>query len=144
MRASEDNKKLMQEIFAGFAARDGKLFFDSMADDVRWTNIGSNSWSRTFTGRESIARDLLGPLRVQLTQRSRTVAHRFVADGEYVVVEARGDNVTKAGARYDNEYCFVFRWIDGKIKEIKEYSDTALIEKVLDPLVVSKHVVSPA
>jgi ketosteroid isomerase-like protein len=68
-------------------------------------------------------------------RRSRTVAHRFIAEGDYVIVEARGDNVTKAGQRYDNEYCFVFRLSDGKISEVKEYSDTALIDAVLgDPL----------
>jgi hypothetical protein len=35
----------------------------------------------------------------------------------------RGDNVTKAGQRYDNQYCMVWRIEDGKIKEIKEYCD---------------------
>ena len=51
-----------------------------------------------------------------------------------MIVEARGDNVTKAGQQYNNEYCFVFRLSDGKIKEVKEYADTALVEAVLgDP-----------
>jgi ketosteroid isomerase-like protein len=51
-----------------------------------------------------------------------------------VIVEARGDNVTRTGERYDNEYCFVFRLSGGKIVEVKEYSNTALIDAVLgDP-----------
>ena len=54
------------------------------------------------------------------------MAHRFIADGDYVAVEARGDNVTKAGVRYDNEYCLVYRLEGGKIKEIREYCDSAL------------------
>ncbi len=33
------------------------------------------------------------------------------------VVEAKGDNLTKSGVRYDNDYCLVFRLEDGKIKE---------------------------
>ena len=61
-------------------------------------------------------------------ERTRTVAHRFIADGDIVVVEAEGDNVTKAGVRYDNDYCLVFRLEDGKIKEIREYCDLALCE----------------
>jgi uncharacterized protein (TIGR02246 family) len=129
-----DNRKLMQEIFAALASRDGTLFTESMADDFRWINIGSNKWSGTFEGKEAVMRDLLGPLRGKLTARSRTVAHRFFADGDYVIVEARGDNVTRDGKAYNNEYCFVFRLLDGKIKEVKEYSDTALVEAVLgDP-----------
>jgi ketosteroid isomerase-like protein len=129
-----DNKKLMEEIFAGLASRNGDLFIERMADDVSWICIGTNKWSGTFAGKEAVLRDLLGPLRVRLAERSRTVAHRFIAEGDYVVVEARGDNVTKAGRRYDNEYCFVFRLAGGKIKEVKEYADTALVDAVLgDP-----------
>jgi ketosteroid isomerase-like protein len=61
------------------------------------------------------------------------VAFNFIADGEYVAVEARGDNVTKAGQRYDNHYCLVYRVVDGKITEIKEYLDSDLVERVLGP-----------
>ena len=129
-----ENKKLMEEIFAGLANRNGTLLIERMSDDFRWINIGTNKWSGTFDGKAAVLRDLLGPLRARLVERSRTVAHRFIAEGDYVIVEARGDNVTKAGQQYDNEYCFVFRLSDGKIKEVKEYADTALVEAVLgDP-----------
>ena len=130
-----DNKKLMQEIFVGLTDRNGTLFTESMADDFRWINIGTNKWSGTFDGKEAVLRDLLGPLRTKLMERSRTVAHRFFAEGDYVIVEARGDNLTREGKPYNNEYCFVFRLSDGKITEVKEYADTALIEAVLgDPM----------
>ena len=133
MGASE-NKKLMEEIFAGLADRNGTLLIERMSDDFRWINIGTSKWSGTFDGKASVLRDLLASLRARLVERSRTVAHRFIADGDYVIVEARGDNVTKAGKPYNNEYCFMFRLSDGKIKEVKEYSDTALVDAVLgDP-----------
>ena len=132
--SATDNRKLMQEIFAGLANRNGTLFTERMADDFRWINIGANKWSGSFDGKEAVLRDLLGPLRGKLMERSRTVAHRFFADGDYVIVEARGDNVTRDGKPYNNEYCFVFYLLDGKIREVKEYSDTALIDAVLgDP-----------
>jgi len=129
-----ENRKLMEEIFAGLANRNGTLLIERMSDDFRWINIGTNKWSGTFDGMAAVLRDLLGPLRARLVERSRTVAHRFIAEGDYVIVETRGDNVTKAGQQYNNEYCFVFRLSDGKIKEVKEYADTALVEAVLgDP-----------
>ncbi len=49
------------------------------------------------------------------------------------LVEAKGDNVTKEGMRYDNDYCLVFRLAHGKIKEIREYCDSLLTEKALGP-----------
>jgi ketosteroid isomerase-like protein len=130
------NKKLMQEIFAAAgnpdpAVRDRSLFVASLADDANWTVTGQYSWSRTFTGKQSILNDLHGHVRSLLVERARTVAHRYIADGDHVVVEARGDNVTKAGVRYDNDYCLVFRLENGQIKEVREYCDSVLTEKAL-------------
>ena len=130
------NKKLMEEIFdaAGNpdpAERDRSLFAARLADDAKWVVTGQYSWSRTFTGKQSILNDLHGHVRSLLVERVRTVAHRFIADGDHVVVEARGENLTKAGARYDNDYCLVFRLENGNIKEVREYCDSVLTEKAL-------------
>jgi ketosteroid isomerase-like protein len=55
-------------------------------------------------------------------------------EDDYVVVEARGNNTTKAGKPYNNHYCFVARLGDGKLREITEYMDTELVTSVLgDP-----------
>jgi ketosteroid isomerase-like protein len=137
------NKKLMQEIYAAAgnpdpAARDRALFAASLADDVKWVVTGQYSWSRTFTGKQSILNDLHGHVRSLLADRARTIAHRFIAEGDYVVVEAKGDNLTKSGLRYDNDYCMVFRLENGKVKEIKEYCDSALVEKALGEFPASK------
>jgi len=130
------NKNLMQDIFAVAAnpdpaARDRALFTTSLADDAKWVVTGQYSWSRTFSGREAILNDLHAYVRTRLRDRTRTVAHRFVVDGDIVVVEAKGDNVTPEGVRYDNDYCLVFRLEDGKIREIREYCDSVLTEKAL-------------
>ena len=137
------NKQLMQEIFAAAgnpdaAVRDRALFVASLADDAKWVVTGRYSWSRTFTGKQSILDDLHGHVRSLLVERARTIAHRFIADGDHVVVEARGDNLTRTGVRYDNDYCLVFRLEDGKIKEIREYCDSVLTEKALGEFPVSK------
>jgi hypothetical protein len=130
------NKKLMQDIFAAAgnpdaAVRDRALFTASLADDATWTVTGQYSWSRTFTGKEAILNDLHGYVRSLLVDRARTIAHRFIADGDHVVVEAKGNNLTTSGVRYDNDYCLVFRLEDGKIREVREYCDSVLTEKAL-------------
>lgn len=127
------NKKLVQQVYTDSANRSGTTFADHLAEDAVWVVTGQYSWSHEFKGREAIQNGLLGQLRSLLAARPRTVAFNFIAEGDYVVVEARGDNVTKAGLRYDNQYCIVWRIEDGRIKEIKEYCDSALVERVLGP-----------
>jgi len=128
------NKKLVQQVYTDSANRSGTTFIDHIADDVTWIVTGQYSWSGTFEGAEAINNGLMGHLRSLLdAARPRTLAFNFIAEGDYVVVEARGDNVTKSGERYDNQYCMVWRIENGRIKEIKEYCDSALVERVLGP-----------
>jgi ketosteroid isomerase-like protein len=129
--SATENKKLMQDIFAAVAAGNRGMFLDSLADDVTMRVTGKNSWSQTFKGKAALVRDLYGYLNTLLADGRRTVAHRFIADGDHVVVEACGDMTTRAGVRYDNEYCLVYRLENGKIVEIREYLDSALCETVL-------------
>ena len=130
MSASE-NKQLMERLFAGVARGERELFADTLADDVIMYGTGQHSWSQTFKGKEALLRDLYGHLRTLLVEPRRTIPLRFFADGDHVVVEAKGDMMTKQGVRYDNDYCLIYRLANGKIVEIREYLDSALCERVL-------------
>ena len=131
--SAEANKTLIRQVFTDSANRSGTTFIDHLADDAVWIQTGQCSWSGKFTGREAILNGLLGHLRTLLADRPRTLAFNFIAEGDFVVVEAKGDNVTKSGVCYDNDYCMVWKVEDGRITQIKEYCDTALVERVLDP-----------
>ena len=131
--SAADNKKLIQQVYTDAATQSGTTFIDHLADDARWIVTGQYSWSHEFRGREAILDGLMGHFRSLFTVRPRTVAFNFIADGDFVAVEARGDNVTRDGLRYDNQYCMVFRIENGKIKQIKEYCDSTLVERVLGP-----------
>src|ERR1700751_2809547 len=126
------NRALMQQIFAGLSQGDGTLLFERMTDDARWRIIGTTKWSKTYEGKQAILRDMIGPVRAVLAERVRLVPQSFIADGELVAVEARGDSVTKTGVPYRNEYCMVFRIAGGRIAEVTEYNDTQLIAAVFD------------
>ncbi|MDO9061585.1 MAG: nuclear transport factor 2 family protein [Bradyrhizobium sp.] len=132
------NKKLVQQVYADSANRSGTTFVDHLADDASWIVTGQYSWSHEFRGREAILEGLMGHFRSLFAVRPRTVAFNFIADGDFVAVEARGDNVTKAGLRYDQQYCMVYRIENGRIRQIKEYCDSTLVERVLGPFPASR------
>jgi uncharacterized protein len=136
---AEENKKLMEQIFAGLANGDSRLLVESMADDFRWTVSGSTKWSKTYEGKQAVLSELFGALRPRIAGRMRTTGFRFIAENDYVVVEARGNDLTTEGKPYNNSYCFVFRLAAGKLKEVTEYMDTALVEAVLDDRVTTPH-----
>jgi ketosteroid isomerase-like protein len=126
MSASE-NKQLLQTIFAELAKRNPLPFVESMADDFRWTVTGTTAWSKTYEGKQSVLTELLGELRSRIDGNLTTTATRFIAEDDFVVVEAQGSNTTKTGKPYNNRYCFVFRVSGGKLQEVTEYLDTELV-----------------
>lgn len=124
---TEENKRLMQQLFAELEKGNSQALVDALAEDVAWTVTGTTKFSRTYYGKSSLINDLVGPLFSQLAEPLTMVADRFIADGEYVVVECRGKTTTKAGVPYNNKYCLVFRLEAGKIRELVEYMDTNLV-----------------
>jgi ketosteroid isomerase-like protein len=128
---SAQNKQLMQDIFSELANGNMQPFGEAMAEDFSWTIIGDTGWSGTYSGREAVLTQLITPLFGQFADRYTNTAHRFIAEGEHVVVECRGRVTTKSGAPYNNTYCYVCRLEDGKLRELTEYCDTELIARAL-------------
>lgn len=126
-----ENKELMQQVFAELARGNGTPFVESMGDDFCWTITGTTAWSRTYRGKEEVLADLIRPLFAQFADRYTNSALRILADEDHVVVECRGRVTTKAGKPYNNEYCYVIRMADGKMRELTEYMDTQLAATAL-------------
>jgi uncharacterized protein len=126
-----ENKQLMQTIFGGLAEGNARPFVEAMADGFRWTVTGTTKWSKTYEGKQAVITELFGQLRTRIEGGIRTAAQRFIAEDDYVVVEARGNNTTKKGKPYNNRYCFVFRISGGQLQELTEYLDTELVTTAL-------------
>lgn len=124
---TENNKRLMQQLFAELAQGNSGALVEMLADDVVWTVTGTTRFSKAYRGKATLIEELVGPLFAQLEGQFVFDADRFIADDNYVVVECRGKSLTKTGRPYNNKYCLVCRLEDGKIKELTEYMDTQLV-----------------
>ncbi|WP_040739067.1 nuclear transport factor 2 family protein [Nocardia tenerifensis] len=126
-----ENKKLLEHVFEQMAAGNTGALSEAMAEDFRWIFPGDWSWSGTWEPKDVVLKGLLRPLMTQFTEY-RVAADFVVAEEDRVVVQARGHGITTRGGRYDQTYCFVFRVADGKLTEVIEHCDTALVERVLE------------
>lgn len=127
------NRQLVAAAMAALADGDGGAFVALMADDFNWILEGSTAWSGTYRGKNAVRSQLLAPLFAQFASPYRNRSERILCDGDHVVVLCRGDVETHSGRRYDNSYCYVIRMRDGKMIELREYLDTALVEAALEP-----------
>ena len=124
-------KVRLEHVFGETAKGNGQPFLDLLAEDAQWTVIGSTGWSKTYSGKAAILRDLIAPLRRALIAPLKTHAFHMIAEGNMVAVQGQGENITRAGQRYENTYCWVFAFRDGQVRAITEYADTELIRSVL-------------
>jgi hypothetical protein len=131
--SAAENKRLFENIFAALAVGDGKPFLDSLADNFCWTITGTTAWSKTYRGKQAVRAELLRPLFAQFADQYTNTLQRVIAEGDFVVVECRGRVTTKSGKPYNNTYCWVCHVQDGKLKELTEYMDTALVAAALQP-----------
>jgi hypothetical protein len=122
-----ENKQLIQNMFAELSKGNAEAFLGSMADDVRFTIIGTTKYSGTFNGKQELVAKLLGPLTAQLEGGISLTPDNFIAEGDYVAMQARGKATSKTGKSYNNTYCQVFRIAKGKVQEVTEYLDTELV-----------------
>ncbi len=125
-----ENKKLIQDVFAAWAGGDGAAFFSILADDVRWTVIGTCPVSRIYTSRQQFLEGAAKPLSEKLAGPIEPSVRNILAEGDNVVLQWEGRATTKGGKPYNNSYCWVMRIEKGKVKEGTAYIDTELVTEL--------------
>jgi ketosteroid isomerase-like protein len=124
-----ENKQVITNMFAEISKGNGTAFLDAMADDVKYTLQGRTKFSSTMNGKQEVMAKLLGPLGAALDGGIALTPYNFIAEGDYVVMLANGKATTRTGRPYNNSYCHVFRVVGGKVAEINEFLDTAMVDE---------------
>ena len=127
--SAQDNKQIIRNNFEQLAHGNGEPLVASLADDIQWTIIGQTVLSKTFVGKPAVL-EFLGDFREKLVDGHIHIrVDNLLADGDYVVAQGHGEAMTKRGVAYNNTYCWVYRFKDGKIGAITEYLDTELVTR---------------
>jgi ketosteroid isomerase-like protein len=124
-----ENKEAIRNMFAELSKGNADAFLGALADNVRFTIIGSTKFSGTFNGKQEFINKVLAPLGAQLEGGLSMTVDNLIAEGDYVAMQARGKSNTKSGGTYNNTYCQVFKLNNGKVQEATEYLDTEVVTK---------------
>ncbi len=125
-----ENRKLVEDAFAKWSRGDGSAFFALLADDVHWTVIGSTPVSRTYTSKRAFEEGAVQPLGTKLASAIQPTVRDILADGEKIALQWEGRATAKNGTIYNQTYCWVMRFENGKVREGTAYLDTELITQL--------------
>ena len=122
------SRAIVQQWFDLIAKGEAQRAFALFSDDVVYDLKGTTPVSGRYRGLKSIVEDFFTPWRKQIDGDIVITVEELIGDGDRVVALGRGQAKTIYGTPYDNDYAFVFRLRDGKITEVIEYLDTAMVE----------------
>lgn len=122
------NREIVQRWFDLIARGDAQGAFALFSEDVSYDLKGTTPVSGVYKGLKSIVEDFFTPWRKQIVGDLVLTVDELIGEGDRVVALARGKAKTVHDLPYDNDYAFVFRVKNGKITEVVEYLDTALVE----------------
>jgi len=126
-----NNKEVVRRMWEAFSAGDKQAFFAAMADDVKFTVMGTTSLSQVTRGKEEMIRRVLTPLAAALDGEMTIAIDNIIAEQDCVVMQSRGFGRGKNGKPYNNHYAQVFKLKDGLVVEWVEYLDTAMLAGIL-------------
>ena len=119
-------------IFKNLESGDGKGFFDHVANDVDWIVEGTHPLAGHYYSKAGFLAHTFEKLAKVLPQGAQLhVEHAFVS-GDWAVVELHSDATAKNGFRFDNRYCWVCRFVNGTIVEVRAYLDSVLVARLFE------------
>ncbi|MGH7934139.1 MAG: nuclear transport factor 2 family protein [Candidatus Binataceae bacterium] len=125
-----ENKKLIRDTFSKWVDGDGGAFFNLLADDVKWTVIGTTAVSRTYASKKEFVDGAVKPLGEKINGAIKPALRDIIAEGDNVVLQWEGRAAGKNGAAYEQTYCWVMRIENGKVQEGTAYLNTEMITKL--------------
>ncbi len=122
----------IRALFAGLEQGNGAAFFAHVADDVDWTVEGTHPLAGHYRSKAAFMNHTFGKLSKVLMRGAQLHITDLLVSGDWAVVELRSTATAKNGFRFDNRYCWVTRFEDGRIVEARAYLDSAMVQRLFD------------
>lgn len=133
--ARQENIDLLNRYFSLMQAGEWEAVEDMYHDDIVIHMAGTTPASGRLAGKAVVTDKLIAEqVHGALVPDQIAFARRWqimCADDERVVAIMEGGGPTLTGDRYDQTYCEIFRFQDGKLTEMHAFFDTALAERAL-------------
>jgi ketosteroid isomerase-like protein len=109
------------------------LFFDNVIEDVHWTVMGTHPLAGTYNKKSDFLKRTFERLG-RLVKGGSVIMKidRIYFSGDTAIVEMTSTSVALNGRPYDQRYCWITRFVDGLIVEVRAYLDSVLVQQVID------------
>jgi uncharacterized protein len=124
----------VRSLFANLENGRPEAFFNHVAQDVKWTVMGTHPLAGTYHTKENFLAHTFARLDKLLKEGVvLRVTHLLVdGDGDTAAVELESLSTALNGKPFDNTYCWIARFSNGTIVEVRAYLDSALVQQLIE------------
>ena len=124
----------VRSLFANLEYGKSDAFFEHVAEDVKWTVMGTHPLAGTYHTKADFLAHTFARLDKLLKEGVvLRVTHLLVdGDGDTAAVELESLSTALNGKPFDNTYCWIARFSNGTIVEVRAYLDSALVQQLID------------
>ncbi len=117
------NKRVVWETWLAFTRGDTEAGVANMTEDATWLVPGSMKTSGLREGKDAIRKLRQNIMKVIFNDLHQTMVGIY-GDGDIVCSELSSKGHLRNGEPYENASCTVWVFEGGKIKHVREYTDT--------------------
>ena len=122
----------VRTIFTSLEQGDGEGFFEHVSDDVDWTVMGTHPLAGRYRSKAAFRDATFARLAKILPGGAQLHLEHLIVSGDQAVVELRSDATARNGLRFDNRYCWVMRFQEEVVVEVRAYLDSALVARAIE------------
>ena len=136
----------VKEIFQNLESGDGKGFFDHVADEVDWIVEGTHPLAGHYHSKADFLAHTFDKLEKILPRGAELYLENALLSDPWAVVELHSLATAKNGLKFDNRYCWLCRFENSMIVEVRAYLDSALVARLFreNPILSSESSSEPS
>ena len=122
--STSDNKTVVEKFFATFSTGNVDAIMAHLTDDATWWVSGSIPGMSGTNSKAQLGELLRAVVPLYRGGALKITPSAMTAEEDRVAVEAESYAELTSGKVYNNRYHFLIELADGKVRRVKEYSDT--------------------
>src|SRR5215831_5031079 len=122
----------VNRLFEILSTGNASAFFDNVADDVHWTVMGTHPLAGVYKSKDDFLKKTFERLDKVLKGGVILKVDHSLVSGDTAVVEMTQTSTALNGKAFPNTYCWVVRFVDGMITEVRAYVDSFLVKQVIE------------
>lgn len=126
---ASSNKQLVSNAFDRWRAGTGGPF-ELVADDARWTIVGSSPVSKRYATKEQFMAEVIRPFNARMDRPLKPTIRSIHAEDDTVIVLFDGESLCADGQPYRNTYAWFMQFENGRAVNVTAFFETRLFDEM--------------